>query len=233
MTHRLRLSVIALHAALVLAVAPLVAHAQAFPPGMGPEARTAIKAVIDSARAAGLPTQPLTDKVREGTLKGADETRIVTAVQALARELGAARTVLGSANNPALLSATASALHAGVSASELRRVVHPVNEESADPLLVTSALVTLVDIVSKKVPAGVAASAIGDLLQRGANEQQFSTLRSEVEQDILGGRTPESAMLDRTRAHLRQLDGIQLPARSGAPTRPPGGQDITGVPDFR
>ena len=70
--------------------------------------------------------------------------------------------------------------------------------------------VVLVDIVAKRVPTSAAVSAIGDMLQRGAPERQFVVLRSEVEQDIIAGRPPESALLERTRAHLRQLDADPL-----------------------
>jgi hypothetical protein len=192
------------------------------PARISAESRAVIERTIDSARAVGLPTEPLTDKVLEGVLKGADDQRIVLAVQSLVRELGSARTVLGGTSNTALLGATASALHAGVSASDLRRLVRPTGDAPADAGVLTSALVVLVDIVAKRVPASVAVSAIGDLLQRGAPERQFAALRSEVEQDILAGRQPESALLDRTRAHIRLLDANPLTARpsSRAPTPP-------------
>jgi hypothetical protein len=192
------------------------------PARLGAESRAVIERTIDSARAVGLPTEPLTDKVLEGVLKGADDQRIVLAVQSLVRELGTARTVIGGATNTALLGATASALHAGVSAIDLRRLVRPAGDAPADAGVLTSALVALVDIVAKRVPAGVAVSAIGDLLQRGAPEGQFAALRSEVEQDIIAGRPPESALLERTRAHLRLLDADPLTAKpSSRPRTPP------------
>jgi hypothetical protein len=201
--------------------AELGAQRAPLPPRIGAESRAVIERVIDSARTAGLPTEPLTDKVLEGVLKGADDQRIVLAVQSLVRELGIARTVLGGASNAALLGATASALHAGVSANELRRLVRPSGDASADAGVLTSALVVLVDIVAKRVPTGVAVSAIGDLLQRGAPERQFVALRSEVEQDIIAGRPPESALLERTRAHLRQLDADPLTSNPASRRRTP------------
>ncbi|MEO8621725.1 MAG: hypothetical protein ABI625_11720, partial [bacterium] len=172
------------------------------------------------------PTDPLSDKVLEGLLKGADDARIVSAVQSLFRELSAARSVVGSASDVALLGAAASALHAGVAPADLRRLVRPAGGESPEAGLLTSALVVLADIVAKHVPATVAASAIGDLLQHGAPARQFLALRGEVEQDILSGRTPEAAMLGRTRAHLRTLDVDPLTARPVAPPRPPDIQDV-------
>ena len=191
------------------------------PARLGAESRASIERIIDSARTVGLPTEPLTDKVLEGVLKGADDQRIVLAVQSLVRELGSARTVLGGASNPALLGATASALHAGVSVSDLRRLVRPPGDAVVDAGVLTSALVVLVDIVAKRVPTGLAVSAIGDLLQRGAPERQFVALRSEVEQDIIAGRPPEAALLERTRAQLRLLDADPLTANPGSRVRPP------------
>jgi hypothetical protein len=208
--------VLALVVVIALGSIELGAQRAPLPARLGAESRAVIERVIDSAKTAGLPTEPLTDKVLEGVLKGADDQRIVLAVQSLVRELGTARTVLGGANNAALLGATASALHAGVSPTELRRLVRP-GDATADAGVLTSALVVLVDIVAKRVPTGVAVSAIGDLLQRGAPERQFVALRSEVEQDIMDGRAPESALLERTRAHLRQLDAD--PLTSNPPSR--------------
>jgi hypothetical protein len=196
------------------------AHAQAPEhPRLGASARAAIERTIDSARTAGLPVEPLRDKVLEGVLKGADDQRIVLAVQSLTRELGAARAVLGSASNLALLSAMASALHAGVSAADLKRLARPAGESMPDDARLTSALVVLVDVVAKRVPAGVASSAIADLLHRGAPDRQFTTLRNEVEQDIVAGRSPETALIERARTHLRRLDADPLDGRSVMPPR--------------
>src|SRR5574341_1439766 len=59
------------------------------------ETRARVAAIIDSARASGLPIEPLVDKALEGASKGAPGDRIVTAVRNLAVGLGAAREALG------------------------------------------------------------------------------------------------------------------------------------------
>src|SRR6185369_10587917 len=92
------------------------------PARLSADARATIERVIDSARVAGLPTAPLADKAAEGVLKGADDQRIVIAVRMLARELGEARGVVGATKDPGLLTATASALHAGALPADLRRL---------------------------------------------------------------------------------------------------------------
>src|SRR2546428_9607276 len=78
-------------------------------------ARPVVAALIDSARAASLPTEPLVQRALEGATKGAPEDVIVAAVRRLAVDLGRAREALGSTASPAELNAGAAALRAGAS----------------------------------------------------------------------------------------------------------------------
>lgn len=185
------------------------------PERLAPATRSAILRLIDSARTVGLPVSPLVDKTAEGVLKGADDQRILRAVQSLTRELGDARSALGGTTDLALLGAAANALHAGVSPDELRRLQR-ASTTSSDAL--TSALVTLVDLVAKRVPVSSAASSIHDLLDRRAGERQFAALRAEVEQDISAGLSPDAALKARVGLQLRALEAVPLDAR-----RPPTG----------
>src|SRR5437016_3711798 len=72
-------------------------------------ARSLVAVAIDSARAAGLPTEPLVQRALEGATKDAPGTLIVSAVQRLAADLGRARAALGA-------SATSPGLEAGAAA---------------------------------------------------------------------------------------------------------------------
>src|SRR6185295_5743858 len=171
------------------------------PARLGGDTRATLERLMDSVRVAGLPTAPLADKAAEGVLKGADDQRILVAVRMLTRELGEARTILGSANDPALLSAMASALHAGAAPGELRRIARPAGNPP-DAHTLATALITLVDLVAKRIPPLSATNAVNELLRRRATDDQFVVLRSEVEQDIRGGVDPESALTKRIRAHL-------------------------------
>ncbi|HEY6209941.1 MAG TPA: hypothetical protein VIW28_12825, partial [Gemmatimonadales bacterium] len=72
-----------------------------------PEAQASVGALVDSARAAGLPAEPLVQRALEGATKGAPGDLIVAAVQRLAVDLGRARDALGSSASPAELSAGA------------------------------------------------------------------------------------------------------------------------------
>ncbi|MEP6622116.1 MAG: hypothetical protein ABJE47_22530 [bacterium] len=189
------------------------------PARLGADARAVIEHVIDSARSVGLPTAPLTDKVLEGVLKGADDQRIVLAVQSLVRELALARGLLGPASDPSTLGATASALHAGVSSQDLRKLIKTVGDEPARANRLSGALIALVDIVAKRVAPGVAAATIGSLLERGAADAQFNALRNDLDEDILSGRAPEAALRDRARAQLRLMGAD--PAHPLVPPRVP------------
>lgn len=221
MTARKRVLIVTV--ALVGVSVPAVAQARSapqLPSQLAPDARVAIQRLLDSARVAGLPTEPLADKAAEGVLKGADDRRVVSAVQALFRRLLDARAILGSANDAALLGATASALQAGVSAAELRRLTNPARGTPPESRALAGALVTLVDFVAKRVPPATATASIEELLRRHATEDQFVALRSEVEQDILDGQLPEAALASRTRARVKMLEATP-PIDRSLPRRPP------------
>lgn len=171
---------------------------------LGAGARATIERLLDSARADGLPRAPLIDKVAEGVLKGAADDRIVRAVQSLWRDLAAARLALGADADPAVLSAAASALHAGVSSTELRRMANPPPPGvRPEPASLATALVTLVDLVAKRVPVTLATSSIQELMDRHAGERELSALRNDVDRDILAGQTPEASLAERVRAQTR------------------------------
>lgn len=189
-------TVLAVAVGLALAAITAGAQERTLPDKLAPATRATLERLIDSARTAGVPTVPLYDKVSEGVLKGGDDDRIIRAVRALARELSDARDVFGPRAELPLLSAGASALHAGVSANDLRRIAKP-SGAAPDPGTLTTALVTLVDLVAKRVPVALATSSIQSLVDRHASDRQFTELRSGVEQDILAGRAPDASVTAR------------------------------------
>src|SRR5207302_6895286 len=75
--------------------------------------RPIVAALVDSARAAALPTEPLVQRALEGATKRASAERIVAAVRRLALDLGHARNALGPTTSPPELAAPAAALRAG------------------------------------------------------------------------------------------------------------------------
>src|SRR3954469_13628593 len=84
--------------ALALALAALApAGAQDPRLGMKLDAPTiaAIQAILDTARAQGIPEAPLREKMYQGAAMGVDGPRIVAAVRSLATEMASAHLVLG------------------------------------------------------------------------------------------------------------------------------------------
>ena len=102
----------------------------------------------------------------------------------------------------------------------LRRLVASSTGD-ADGHLLTTAIVTLVDLVAKRVPPTAAVSSLTELVSRRVPESQYLSLRSEVEQDILAGRAPDVAIADRTRAHVRALDEQPGAADRALPAKRP------------
>jgi hypothetical protein len=103
-----------LFTALLLALAPLPAHAQGNP---GPEER--IEAALRRAEAAGVPASLLESKVAEGKAKGVPMERIATAVERRLVLLARAREVMGGPASASELRVAADALAAGVSGEVL------------------------------------------------------------------------------------------------------------------
>jgi hypothetical protein len=169
--------------------------------------RQTIVRLGDSVRAVGLPDAPLYAKAAEGVLKGATDARIVSAVRTLARELGDARSSLGSGAGDAELVAGASALHVGASPAMLRQLrdAHSAGSRSATSL--ATPLVALADLLARRVPPSVAAAAIDSLVARGAPGDDFAALRAAVERDIDAGRAPEASVVQRTQGLLRNIEG--------------------------
>jgi len=194
---------------LALVATPLVAGAQqqsALPDRLAPATRASIERLADSLHGVGLPAQPLYAKAAEGVLKGADDTRILTATRTLARELGEARAALGEESDEAELIAGASALHAGAPAATLRRLRERGGARRAKGALAVP-LVVLADLASRGIPPAVAGASLEALAARNASDDQFTALRAAIERDIEAGRTPTDAMTARTRALLGTIEG--------------------------
>lgn len=151
--------------------------------------RKAISALVDSARAQGIPVEPLMEKVYQGLAMGADGPRIIVAVRSLTVELGSAHRVLGSVASADELKAAASAMHAGVPAVELGKM----KKQSGLRRSLTLPFTVLADIVSRGVPVQTAANAIRSLVGRGARDKDISDFQRNVSVDIEKGAPPAAA----------------------------------------
>lgn len=188
----------------VLGASALAAQEPRLERRLDPGTRSAVVTVIDSARLAGLPTEPLVDRALEGASKQADPDRIIAAVRRLAAELGAARSALGTASSTAELEAGASALRAGVRAKDLallrRRRSHSL----------TIALAAMTDLVTSGVPPDSAATAVLALAPT-ARDDQIVAFRRAVERDIALGAPPAVAASIRVNAGLRDAAQTRRP----------------------
>lgn len=206
--------------AVVLAVAlalPRLASAQdpRLERRLDPDVYARVAAILDSARAAGLPLEPLVDKALEGASKRASGDRIVAAVQNLAGELRSARDALGLSSTGAELDAGASALHTGVQAGALGRL------RAARPRQdLTVPLAVLADLVTRGVAAD---TAVGVVIQLAgvARDAELLAFQREVDRDVALGAPPGAAAvvsLNRTINSLAdRLNGLP----PGQPPRKP------------
>ncbi|HEY2027459.1 MAG TPA: hypothetical protein VGG78_10645 [Gemmatimonadaceae bacterium] len=177
-----------------VALATAVATASAQDPRIGTRldapTRAALVALVDSARAQGLPVEPLMEKVYEGVGKGADGPRIVAAVRSLTLEMASAHRALGTVASADEIKAAASAMHAGVPAVELGKMK---KESSKLRRSLTLPFTVLADIVSRGVPVQTAANAIRSLVGAGARDADINTFQRNVSEDIEQGAPPAAA----------------------------------------
>jgi hypothetical protein len=169
--------------ALLLMVSPALVQAQdrRLSDRLDSVTATSVQYLVDSARAAGLPTEPLVQKALEGKTMGASGDRIVTAVRGLFGQLGRARDALGQSASEAELTAGASALRAGVapaSLGELHRLRY--RQSLAVPIAV------LADLVAEGVPPDQATREVFQLAREGRPDDEFVALRRRMQMQQRG-----------------------------------------------
>jgi hypothetical protein len=138
--------------------------------------RARVEAALASARAEGLPTEPLVQKALEGASKGAPGPRIVDAVGTVLADLRRARGALGVAAAEDDLVAAAAALRAGATPSmigEMRRVAR--RGAVAVPLAVFT------DLVAGGMGTDAAWRSVAELARNGADDETFLRLRDRLE----------------------------------------------------
>jgi hypothetical protein len=173
--------------------------------------RYAIEVMMDSAGRVGLPPEALLSKTLEGIRKGHPGPRVVHVVRKYFGNLRDARAALGTEVSLDELTAGAGALLAGVDQPSLAKL-----KSSRKGRSILTPLVVLADLVSRGVPSTDASSAIIRWVQSGAADSDFMGLWKGVEQDIISGAPPASA-LDR---RAREVPGRAPPAGRLPPTTP-------------
>ena len=157
--------------------------------------RAAIFAIVDSARAQGIPVEPLLERVYEAVAKGADGPRIVVALRALTVEMTSAHKALGTVASADELKAAASAMHAGVPVVELGKM----KKQSGLRRSLTLPFTVLADIISRGVPVRTAANAIRSLVGAGARDAEINKFQRDVQVDIEQGAPPGAAVETRAK----------------------------------
>ncbi len=168
--------------------------------------RRMVQSLIDSARAEGLPTQPVISKAQEGVSKHVSGPVIARVVRTVFLSLRQARATLGSGANRDELTAGAAALQAGIPAAALIDLRHAGRGKS-----ITVPLVVLADLVTRGVPRDTASRAILQLWQGGAGDADLLGLPRAVEQDIVSGAAPGDALLNRARTIPIRLPPAKVP----------------------
>jgi hypothetical protein len=158
-----------------------------------------VVALIDSARAVGLPVNPLVERALEGAIKRAPGATIASAVRRLAADLGRARDALGPGASPVELDAGAAALRAGAGPDVLTRLRRARGHRP-----VTMALAVLTDLVARGVPIDTAAKAVLTLAAK-ARDEDLVDFRRAVERDIAIGAPPAAAASVRVNAAAREM----------------------------
>jgi hypothetical protein len=176
-----------------------------------PPTFASLHAVLDSARAAGLPAEPLIDKALEGAAKHANGDRIVLVVRDLSARLADARSALGGYGTADELSAGNAALRAGIAPTtlaDLRRLRH--NEQVTIPLAVAA------ELVARGVRPDSASAQVLRLAAAGARDVELAALPHSLASPLVASSTPPvSAAGGTALSSPTALD----PAKSG-PVRP-------------
>jgi hypothetical protein len=200
--------------------APCLLWAQAAPRALDARldaaTRTAVQAIVDSARRVKLPTAPLVDKAPEGAAKRSDGPNIVAAVHQLSVELAQSRRVLGPRASTAELQAAATAIHAGVSTRDVALLRSAVGSRGP----VTLSLAVMTDLIGRNVPVRTATQVVVGLARAGARDADLSVFERNVRLDIERGADPGAAAQTRAR-------GITLRSGQRAGSRHP---EVTAKP---
>ena len=185
--------------------------------------RTAVVAIIDSARADGLPVEPLIDKANEGGAKNGTTDLILSAVRRYVSQLSQARTALGAMSSDGEIMGGAQAIRAGIPVSQLKRL-RQVRENAK----IAAALTVVSDMVSREVPIDTAVTVVASLISVAATDEQLLAVRAEIETDILSGRQPALAAASRGSALEKTLVAVPNGAGNSSTLPSPSGTNRVG-----
>ncbi len=177
---------------------------------VSPEVVAAVRGMVDSAAARGLPVELLVQKALEGGAKGVPADRVIAAVRALAGELDASAGALHSAGLAApdgdAIEAGAFALTAGLKEGQVRELARA----SRAPFGAAATLRVAALLAALGVPAQETVALVRRTVEKGQAPTDLLDLPGRVQSEMARGETPAQAAAGLARA----------PA--GPPTVPPG-----------
>lgn len=174
----------------------------------------ALRVVLDSAVAQGLPVGPLLNRAYEGAARRVGGPRLLQVVRGYAAALGEAREALGEQATVAELDAGATALRAGIDPRALIavRTTRPPGEG-------VTALVVLTDLVRRGVPVSAAREAVTTLARLPGADDALLGLQGAVARGA--ARSPDMALESLQRYIQGVATSPRPPVPAGAPVRPP------------
>lgn len=158
-----------------------------------PAVVTAVTALVDSARARGLPGTPLVDKALEGAVKGVPADRILPAVHAVLDQLDASAGALRAAGDAtpsdAAIEAGGFAIAAGLSVSDVAAIAGAADKQhpTAVALQVAGSLAAL------GVPRPETVGLVRAEIQSGRPLSDLVSLPGQVQAAMAGGALPAAA----------------------------------------
>jgi hypothetical protein len=165
--------------AVVLACAPAYLAAQSEPSGtagFSTDTRIRLDAMLRSARERGLPTEPMTDRIAEGQVKGVAEAQILAATQRVKSHLEASQQALIQAGHPqpsgGEVANGAQLIARGASSAQLEAFASQVPSEHR----LEVAFAVLTELAARGVPVDHALSVVGAKLHNGASESSLLAL---------------------------------------------------------
>jgi len=204
---------IVVHTTAVLLLAALPVVAQGLPDPLDKlesNNRFAYDLLIDSARTAGLPTEPLRQIANQGIAKKAEGRKIVEAVRKELGLLRTARETLGPVDEQEL-TAAAAVLNVGAKPTQL--AAFRARKKGRNDL---EAFIVWADFLQRSVPNEEAYTAITKLWQDGADDDTFHSLWTNVQADISQGLNPGTALQNR----IREAPGRASPVTVKPPEGP-------------
>jgi len=157
------------------------------------DAARSFEQTVASARARGLPTEPLVDKALEGIAKHAPPNAIVEAVRKRLELLVRADAALrpSGLTTADVVTAVADVMQRGVSDDVVKRAIGGKREGEPIDL----ALHTLADLLERGVPVDVAFEMLSSWRDRHGNAEELRQMPATVERLIGEGASPAGAGL--------------------------------------